>query len=82
MRIYIGTENKKLVGVCCNCCGKKLVVERGIAKEGNAHFSCKWDYFSEKDGEMHSFDLCEECYDQITSQFEIPVEVMEEMILL
>ena len=60
--------------VICNNCGKKLVVENGILREGAISINHMWDYFSEKDGEVHRFDLCESCYDEITSQFRIPAE--------
>ena len=60
--------------VICNNCGKKLVVENGILREGAISINHMCDYFSEKDGEVHRFDLCESCYDEITSQFRIPAE--------
>ena len=41
-----------------------------------------WDYFSEKDGEVHHFDLCESCYDEFVSQFRVPVDVEEKTELL
>ena len=40
-----------LESVVCNGCGKKLVVERGILREGGFAVNYPWDYFSEKDGE-------------------------------
>ena len=54
----------------------------GILREGSAHFELTWDYFSEKDGEVHSFDLCESCYDELTNQFKISVQVKEQTELL
>ena len=59
----------ELESVWCNWCGKRLIVKDGILREGSAHFELTWDYFSEKDGEVHSFDLCESCYDELTNQF-------------
>ena len=38
---------------------------------------CSWGYFSKKDGETHSFDLCEECYDKWIGGFQIPVGIQE-----
>ena len=38
--------------------------------------------FSEKDGEVHHFDLCESCYEEITSQFCIEADVEEQTELL
>ena len=41
-----------------NRCGKKLVVEHGIIhREGSIGIDHAWDYFSEKDGQVHHFDL-------------------------
>ena len=40
------------------------------------------DYFSEKDGQIHHFDLCEECYDELVSGFKIPVDREEQIEFL
>ena len=74
--------DRELESVHCNWCGKRLMVKDGIMREGGARFEIAWDYFSEKDGERHSFDLCEECYDELVNQFRIPVEVEEQTELL
>lgn len=79
MRKYKGGQ---LESVICNGCGKKLAVKDGILREGAASFEQRWDYFSEKDGEIHRFDLCEECYDHMASQLRIPAEVEESAELL
>ena len=42
--------------------------------EGVFHGQVQWGYFSGKDGESHSFDLCETCYDKWIAAFQIPVE--------
>ena len=68
--------------VVCNCCGKKLVVKEGMIREGVLTINHAWDFFSEKDGEVHHMDLCEECYDEIISGFRIPVDVEEQTELL
>ena len=70
-------SNGELETVICNCCGKKLAVRDGIVREGGLEITHTWDYFSEKDGEIHRFDLCEECYDEVLRTFRIPVEVEE-----
>ena len=72
----------RLETVICNGCGKKLVVEDGIVREGVLSIDHAWDFFSEKDGEVHSFDLCESCYDELTNQFKISVQVKERTELL
>ncbi len=60
--------------IYCNRCKKQIKSRSGIAQEGLFHAETDWGYFSEKDGERHSFDLCEDCYDEITEAFAIPVE--------
>ena len=75
MRKY--QENGMLESVVCNGCGKKLVVERGILREGGFAVNYPWDYFSEKDGEIHHWDLCEDCYDSLIHQFVIVPEIEE-----
>lgn len=82
MRQYT-KENKKLLNkLVCNRCGRELKLEQGAPREGVFHGEVLWGYFSEKDGERHSFDLCEDCYGQITASFAIPVRVEDETELL
>ena len=80
MRRY--EKNGRLEAVVCNRCGKKIVVKEGIVREGLIMIDHAWDYFSEKDGEVHHFDLCEDCYDEWISQFKIPVDVEEQTELM
>jgi len=75
MRKYKGKGD--LESVWCNWCGKRLIVKDGILREGSAHFELTWDYFSEKDGEVHHWDLCEACYDRLIRQFRIAPEIEE-----
>ena len=80
MRKYRCQE--ELETVICNCCGKKLVVQHGIIREGCISIDHAWDYFSEIDGQIHHFDLCEDCYDEMISGFKLPVETEEQLELL
>ncbi|MFQ9516439.1 MAG: hypothetical protein ACLRZ9_11540 [Eubacterium sp.] len=73
---------KKLEEIYCNNCGRKIKVQNGIVREGVLSIDYKWDYFSEKDGMKHSFDICEECYDKIIKNFVYPVSEMEYTELL
>lgn len=68
----------KEMGLYCNCCGKQIIVERGIIKEGTFSAEITWGYFSRKDGEKDSFTLCEDCYDGIVEKFSVPVKKVEE----
>ena len=51
-------------------------------REGLLSIDHAWDFFSEKDGEIHHLDLCEACYDRLANELAIPVEVEEQTELL
>ena len=68
-------EMENLQKIICNKCGKEITVSNGCEAEGVFHADFTWGYFSEKDGERHQFDLCEECYDALLQGFQIPVEI-------
>ena len=61
----------------CIGCGKIIAAERDMIREGVLQVAWDWGYFSGKDGETHSFCLCESCYDRITESFVIPVSVKD-----
>ena len=63
-------EEKVLSKVICNGCGKEIPWETAE----HFHGEKTWGYFSEKDGRQDSFDLCEECYDKVTEQFNIKMK--------
>ena len=78
MRIYAIDSKQVLKEVKCNKCGRILMVENGVAKEGVFSAEQVWGYFSDKDGEHHSFDLCEKCYDEMVREFLIEPDIIEE----
>lgn len=61
----------------CNACGKKLKMQHDVSLEDAFEAKKQWGFFSKKDMKLHSFVLCEECYDRITAQFVIPPDVSE-----
>lgn len=75
MRQYELKEQKEISKMICNQCGKEIPVSGGHEMEGVFRVDYEWGYFSEKDGERHSFDLCEACYDKLLRFFQIPVEI-------
>lgn len=77
MREYSIAEKRILTAVTCNGCGRQLKVENGELKEGCFAGRQAFGYFSSMDGEMHSFDLCEECYRKMVNKFSVPVLVEE-----
>ncbi|MGN0403240.1 MAG: hypothetical protein ACI4HQ_13410 [Acetatifactor sp.] len=82
MRRLENGQERRLQKVVCNRCGRELKVEGGILKEGCFSAEYSFGYFSKKDGIKNCFDLCEECYDAMISQFKIPVDAVEETELL
>ena len=58
--------------IFCYACGKELYMENNILKEDAFEAKKQWGYFSKKDTKMHSFVLCEECYDKMISRVVIP----------
>lgn len=65
---------KKEKKIYCNCCGKAIGKEGTDKREDYLEVRKEWGYFSDKDGDIHHFILCESCYDQFIKQFCIPVE--------
>lgn len=82
MRQYLDEKNKILQKIVCNQCGRELKLQNGIVQEGVFHGEARWGYFSEKDGEHHSFDLCESCYEKLLKGFQIPATVEDQTELL
>lgn len=76
MRRYETKEIRKEINevtyIICNKCGKQIKKEGGVWKSEVLSIQKRWGYFSEKDNEVHSFDLCEECYDNLIRSFLIP----------
>lgn len=68
-------EIENVQKIICNQCGKEIPVSNNRETEGVFHVDYRWGYFSEKDGERHQFDLCEECYDALLKGFQIPAEI-------
>lgn len=68
--------------ICCNVCGKKIVMEQGIMKEDVFEAAKEWGYFSKYDLEVHKFNICEECYDKLIATFKIPIEVVRKKEVL
>ena len=68
MHQYKKEETKVPEKYICNRCGKEIVEADVLSVDK------RWGYFSHKDNEVHHFDLCESCYDEIVSTFSLPIE--------
>ena len=82
MRQYLDENKKILQKIVCNQCGRELKLQNGIVQEGIFEGNVRWGYFSEKDGEQHVFDLCENCYERFVEGFLVPVQREEQTELL
>lgn len=72
----------KLARVVCNQCGRSLEVKNGVPTIDWFAADKEWGFFSDKDGQIHSFDLCEECYNQLVSGLKIAPFVREQTELV
>ena len=70
------SKSMKKTEIICHCCGKI------IGQADYLHIEKEWGYFSDKDGECHSFDLCEKCFDRLELKFKIPADVWETTTLI
>lgn len=75
MKQYETKEIQEVSKIICNKCGREIARKNGRLTEDVLQVEKRWGYPSEKDNEVHSFDLCEDCYDEIIRTFSIPVEV-------
>ena len=58
---------------------QRLCAINGRPEEEMLTVEKRWGYFSHKDGELHRFDICEECYDTWIASFQIPVYGEQEL---
>lgn len=63
--------------IICNNCGREIQEKNGISREDYLYIRKEWGYFSEKDGKIHEFILCEKCYDDIIGDFQKPIKITE-----
>ena len=59
--------------IICNCCGKEIYSGTGIEFVEYLHVEKVWGYFSNRDGVRQEMNICEDCYEEWTSHFQIPV---------
>lgn len=80
---FIQVERDIIDEVLCNCCGKPIDPATYDSDTDSKrdpefiHIRKWWGYYSQFDGEIHDFDICQECYKKWVSQFTIPISVEE-----
>lgn len=75
MRQYTTREVQGVKKIICNKCGREIAVGEANGTEDVFQVEKRWGYFSNKDNEVHRFDLCEKCYDEWIATFRIPIEI-------
>lgn len=73
MRQYNLKETKEISKIICNKCGREIAAINGRLEEDVLSVDKRWGYFSEKDNQLDSFDLCEKCYDEFVATFLLPI---------
>lgn len=59
--------------VYCNRCGQ--AINKDFDYTDSLEVKKEWGYFSNKDLQIHSFVLCEHCYDELIKEFKIPINI-------
>lgn len=75
MRQYTTREVQSVKKIICNKCGREIAAGEASDTEDVFQVEKRWGYFSNKDNEVHRFDLCEKCYDEWVATFRIPIEI-------
>jgi DNA-directed RNA polymerase subunit RPC12/RpoP len=75
MRQYKIEKTQKLEKIICNKCGKEILFQGEVAQGDVLSVEKRWGYFSDRDNEVHRFDLCESCYNELIATFQIPIEI-------
>lgn len=73
MRRY-GQGSSNVTEAMCNMCGRSIKIQKGMITDGVLSIEYKWGYFSDFDGETHSFDICQDCYKKLEKKFVIPID--------
>lgn len=67
------TETDEIYEIYCNMCGKAIKKDQFGKFYDYLSVDKKWGYLSCFDGQLHSFDLCDECYKKVAKSFKINV---------
>ena len=76
-------QEEQVDEILCNCCGKPIkknvlgIEHKFIELDDTLHVEQAWGYFSNHDGDIHRFDICQDCYDKSIKTFKIPIEIEE-----
>ncbi len=66
-------EKEEIYEVICNMCNKKIKQDEFGKFYDYLSVDKQWGYLSSIDGQKHSFDLCNDCYLEIISKFNLKI---------
>lgn len=75
--IYKTQEVQTLIGHRCDICGREMLDPSVVGTADlndicdHAKLEANWGYFSNKDRQVHTCDMCEECYDKVREYIEV-----------
>ena len=64
-------KQDKLDKIFCNICGREVLKNKFGRFEDYLSINKIWEYDSEFDGSMHSFDICQDCYKNLLANMKI-----------
>lgn len=65
------SEKDEIYDIVCNMCGESIVKSSSGNFFDHLSITKEWGYLSNKDGQVHQFDLCEDCYNDFIYKFKI-----------
>ncbi len=68
-------ECKETISIFCNMCGEEVQKDQHGYYHSFFDTSYRWEYPSKFDNEVHSFQLCEKCYENFISSFKLPPNI-------
>lgn len=74
MRRYEQGNSNNVIEAMCNMCGRNIKIQKGMITDGVMSIEYRWGYFSDFDGQTHSFDICQDCYKKLEKKFVIPID--------
>ncbi len=72
---------KQVKYILCNKCGKKINFKHKFKRQDYLDVKKNWGYHSDYDGQVHSFQICRECYKELINSFEIKPKIKKNSFL-
>ena len=67
MRKYKKKLKDELYDIVCDICGKTCIIEQDVTMAEFATLEAIWGYYSRKDETRYSCEMCEDCFDKVSS---------------